>query len=216
MKETVEDYPTHGYCEHFQEWAERDLKNVMRRSRNHACIFQWSIGNEIEWTYTGCREATGFFGADSNGNYFWNQPPYSKEKIREMWKIQPKQAYDIGRTAQKLAAWTRQMDTTRVVTANCILPSISFETGYIDALDVAGFSYRRVMYDYAKKNYPDKPIMGTENLGQWHEWKAVIERDFIPGMFIWTGVDYLGESGSRLSRWPQKSIGCVSWICAAM
>ena len=208
MKETVEDYPTHGYCEHFQEWAERDLKNVMRRSRNHACIFQWSIGNEIEWTYTGCREATGFFGADSNGNYFWNQPPYSKEKIREMWKIQPKHAYDIGRTAQKLAAWTRQMDTTRVVTANCILPSISFESGYIDALDVAGFSYRRVMYDYAKKNYPDKPIMGTENLGQWHEWKAVIERDFVPGMFIWTGVDYLGESGSRLSRWPQKSIGC--------
>ena len=49
-----------------------------------------------------------------------------------MWKIQPKHAYDIGRTAQKLAAWTRQMDTTRVVTANCILPSISFETGYID------------------------------------------------------------------------------------
>ena len=86
MKETVEDYPTHGYCEHFQEWAERDLKNVMRRSRNHACIFQWSIGNEIEWTYTGCREATGFFGADSNGNYFWNQPPYSKEKIRECGK----------------------------------------------------------------------------------------------------------------------------------
>lgn len=73
-----------------------------------------------------------------------------------MWKIQPKHAYDIGRTAQKLAAWTRQMDTTRVVTANCILPSISFESGYIDALDVAGFSYRRMMYDYAKKNYPDK------------------------------------------------------------
>ena len=34
-----------------------------------------------------------------------------------------------------------------------------------------------------------KPAMGTENLGQWHEWKAVIERDYIPGMFIWTGVD---------------------------
>ena len=61
-----------------------------------------------------------------------------------MWKIQPKHAYDIGRTAQKLAAWTRQMDTTRVVTANCILPSISFESGYIDALDMAGFSYRRM------------------------------------------------------------------------
>ena len=208
MKETVEDYATHGYCEHFEKWAERDLKNVMKRSRNHACIFQWSIGNEIEWTYEGCREATGFFGADSNGNYFWNQPPYSREKIVEVWSKRPDKTYDIGRTAHKLASWTREMDTTRVVTANCILPSISFESGYIDALDVAGFSYRRVMYDYAKKNYPDKPVMGTENLGQWHEWKAVLDRDFVPGMFIWTGVDYLGESGSYLSRWPQKAIGC--------
>ena len=100
------------------------------------------------------------------------------------------------------------MDTTRPVTANCILPSISYETGYIDALDVAGFSYRRVMYDYAHKNYPDKPAMGTENLGQWHEWKAVIERDYIPGMFIWTGVDYLGEVGTKGREWPQRAIGC--------
>ena len=208
MDEQSIDYITRGYCEYFQEWAERDLKNVMLRSRNHPCIFQWSIGNEIEWTYKGCKESTGFFSADAGGGYFWNQPPYSTQRIREEWAKQPKQTYDIGRTAKKLAAWTREMDTTRPVTANCILPSISYETGYIDALDVAGFSYRRVMYDYAHKNYPDKPAMGTENLGQWHEWKAVIERDYIPGMFIWTGVDYLGEVGTKGREWPQRAIGC--------
>ena len=208
MDEQSIDYITRGYCEYFQEWAERDLKNVMLRSRNHPCIFQWSIGNEIEWTYKGCKESTGFFSADAGGGYFWNQPPYSTQRIREEWAKQPKQTYDIGRTAKKLAAWTREMDTTRPVTANCILPSISYETGYIDALDVAGFRYRRVMYDYAHKNYPDKPAMGTENLGQWHEWKAVIERDYIPGMFIWTGVDYLGEVGTKGREWPQRAIGC--------
>jgi hypothetical protein len=42
-------------------------------------------------------------------------------------------------------------------------------------------------------------IMGTENLPQWHEWKAVMERPFIPGTFLWTGIDYLGESNDR---WP--------------
>ena len=207
MNERSVDYITRGYCEHFQEWAERDLKNVMLRSRNHPCIFQWSIGNEIEWTYKGSKEATGFWNANSNGNYFWNQPPYSPNKIREEWYKQPKQTYDIGRTARKLAKWTKEMDTTRPVVANCILPSVSYESGYIDALDVVGFSYRRVMYDYAKKYYPNKPVMGTENVGQWHEWKAVMERDFVSGMFIWTSVDYLGEVGTKGREWPQRGKG---------
>ncbi len=205
MNEQSVDYATRGYDRYFQEWGERDLKNTMLRDRNHPCIFQWSIGNEIEWTYEGNKESTGFFGADANGNYFWNQPPYGPERIREELAKQPKHTYDVGRTARKLAAWTREMDSTRPVVANCILPSVSFETGYIDALDVAGFSYRRVMYDYAHKHYPNKPVMGTENLGQWHEWKAVLERPFVPGMFIWTGVDYMGERGGVHSAWPEKA-----------
>ena len=204
-QEQIIDYPTRGYDRHFQVWGEKDLKNVMKRDRNHACIFQWSIGNEIEWTYKGNREATGFFGADASGGYFWSQPPYSPERIRSEWKKQPKETYDIGKTAHKLANWVREMDTTRPVVANCILPSASYETGYIDALDVAGFSYRRVMYDYGYKHYPDKPMMGTENLGQWHEWKAVLERDFISGIFIWTGIDYMGERGGKRLNYPEKS-----------
>ena len=77
------------------------------------------------------------------------------------------------------------------------LPSASYESGYTDALDIVGFSYRQVVYDYCHENYPDKPILGTENLGQWHEWKAVMEREFVSGIFIWTGVDYL--IGSHVS-----------------
>ena len=54
------------------------------------------------------------------------------------------------------------MDVTRPVVANCILPSASYESGYTDALDIVGFSYRQVVYDYCHENYPDKPILGTE------------------------------------------------------
>ncbi len=205
MQEQSVDYATRGYDRYFQEWAERDLKVVMKRDRNHPCVFQWSIGNEIEWTYPGCKESTGFFGADAAGGYFWNQPPYSPNRIKEEWNKQAEQTYHIGETALKLATWTREMDSTRPVIANCILPSISYETGYIDALDIAGFSYRRVMYDYGWENYPAKPMMGTENVGQWHEWKAVMERPYISGMFIWTGIDYMGERGGKRKSWPDKS-----------
>ena len=124
----------------------------MLAHRNHPSIFQWSIGNEIEWTYDGNAKATGFFGnMDWSGNYFWSQPPYGPEEIRANYEKLQSDGYKIGETAQKLANWTREMDVTRPVIANCILPSASFETGYADALDIVGFSDRRVMYDYAKK-----------------------------------------------------------------
>lgn len=199
MNEQHDDYISRGSAEYFQEWAERDLKATMLSHRNHPCIFQWSIGNEIEWTYPRNAEATGFFDADWSGNYFWSQPPHSIEEIRRLLKELPKGKYDIGETAQKLAKWTKELDTSRPVIANCILPSASYESGYADALDIIGFSYRRVIYDYGHKNYPRLPLMGTENLGQWHEWKAVIERPFVAGTFLWTGIDYMGESNEQ---WP--------------
>ncbi|MEM6886032.1 MAG: sugar-binding domain-containing protein, partial [Verrucomicrobiota bacterium] len=202
MNEKSVDEITRGYCEHFQTHAESDLKVVMLRDRNHPSIMQWSIGNEIEWTYPRNAEATGFFDADWSGNYFWDQPPHSREEIKQLLDTLPRHEYDIGETAQKLAAWTRELDITRPVIANCILPSSSYLSGYSDALDVIGFSYRRVIYDYGHEHHPDLPLMGTENLGQWHDWKAVIERDFVAGLFLWTGVDYIGESNGK---WPQKT-----------
>lgn len=38
-----------GYAEDFEEWAERDLQNMILRDRNHPCIIMWSIGNEIDY-----------------------------------------------------------------------------------------------------------------------------------------------------------------------
>ena len=203
-RERHDDYLSRGYTEHFQSWAKQDLQNTIRCHRNHPSIFQWSIGNEIEWTYQRNVEATGFFGPDAAGNYFWETPPNSPAEIRKELEALPRDEYDIGETAKKLAAWTREIDSTRPVTANCILPSASFEAGYTDALDVVGFSYRRVMYDYAREHYPAKICMGTENVGQWHEWKAVEERDFIAGLFLWTGIDYIGEAAGK--SWPVKNL----------
>jgi len=202
MGEQSVDAITRGYVEHFQEWAERDLKDTMRSHRNHPCIIQWSIGNEIEWTYPRNAEATGFFDAKWDGNYFWSQPPHSIDEIKQQLATLPRGEYDIGVTAQKLSRWTKELDTSRPVVANCILPSSSYESGYADALDVIGFSYRRVMYDYGHRHYPGLPIMGCENVGQWHEWKAIAERRFVAGTFLWTGIDYLGEENGN---WPRTT-----------
>lgn len=196
-QEKFVDYQTRGHAEYFREYAKEDLQNVVLRDRNRPCIIQWSIGNEIEWTYTKYNNATGYFGANASGNFFWTMPSNSKEEIHEIVEQIPREQYEIGDTAHKLSKWTKEIDISRPVTANCILPSVSYATGYTDALDLVGYSYRQIIYKYGHKHYPEKSIMGTENLGQWHEWKAVLDNEHVSGMFIWTGTDYLGEASKR-------------------
>ncbi len=202
MTEQHSDFISRGYTEHFQEHAQNDLTNTLLSRINHPCIFMWSIGNEIEWTYPRNVEATGFFDASWDGNYFWSLPPNSPQQIEQQLATLPRGDYDIGQTAQKLSDWVKQLDTSRPVTANCILPSASYLSGYADALDVIGFSYRRVVYDYGHQHYPKWPIIGNENLGQWHEWKAVLERPHVAGLFLWTGINYMGESHNQ---WPTRT-----------
>ena len=56
------------------------------------------------------------------------------------------------------------------------------------------------MYDSDHKKYPDRVIFGSENRHDMSAWKAVRDKEFIFGQFLWTGIDYLGESG----KWPSR------------
>lgn len=193
---------TTGYTEYFTEWSQRDLQAMVLRDRNHPSIVMWSIGNEIEWTYPGYETATGYWGATKKGdvNYYWDEPPYSIDEIKHLYLHADKGDYDLASTARDLADWVRDIDTTRPVTANLVIPSVSNFSGYAEALDIVGLSYRQSVYDYVRKNYPDLTILGTENWARYHEWKYAVDRDFISGIFLWTGIDYMGES----KEWPRR------------
>ena len=39
-----------GYARFFNEWADRDMTNLVLVNRNHPSIIMWSIGNEIAST----------------------------------------------------------------------------------------------------------------------------------------------------------------------
>lgn len=203
-QETEEDI-TKGYTHSFEEWAERDIKSMVKRDQNHPSIIMWSIGNEIEWTFPRYGDATGYWGKTKVGdvNYYWDEPPLSLETIKSNFKKHPEENFNVAETAHKLSKWVKEIDLSRPVTANLVIPSVSNFSGYADALDVVGLSYRQSVYDYCRDNYPEKVFLGTENWTRWHDWKPVVEKDFISGIFLWTGINYMGESRA----WPKRGSG---------
>ena len=179
-----------GAYDFFEEWGERDLADMIRRDRNHVSVFAWSIGNEVDYpndpyshpVLDGGRE-TGF-----------TQPIFGG------YKKDAPDAMRLGDIAKRLASVVRKYDASRSVTAGLAGVAMSNETEYPAALDIAGYNYTESMYDSDHKKYPSRIIYGSENRHDLPAWKAVRDKEFIFGQFLWTGIDYLGESG----RWPSR------------
>lgn len=200
MIERESDYLTTGYTEHFQKWGESDLKRSMLRDRNHAAIFEWSIGNEIEWTYKDYKHVSGLWEPGTGG--YWNRvPQLTAQEMKDRYDALPDRKYKLAETAKRLSTWAKEVDTTRPITANLIIPVASLASGYAAALDIVGFSYQIKQYDWSKKNYPEMHFTGNENSGTWEEWNSIIEDPMVYSMYMWTGIDYMGEAHQK---WPQK------------
>jgi len=193
-----DDEYTEGYTNHFQKYWKRDLASMIQRDKNHPSIFMWSIGNEVEWTYPRYEKASGYW--ESEKSYYYDEPPYSIDEMKSRFAKIPPQKYELAKTVNKLSAYAKSIDTTRPITANLVIPSISHFSGYTDALDVVGYSYRNCLYNYGHKNYPDKMIYGSENWANYIEWKSVLDNPHIPGIFLWTGIYYMGETRELEAR----------------
>jgi beta-galactosidase/beta-glucuronidase len=200
MHERHDDYASRGYTEHFQKWAKSDLERSILRDRNHPSIFEWSIGNEIEWTYENYKHVSGLW--DKGAKPYWNRlPNISAKEMQDRYKNLPNRKHKLTETAKKLVAWVKDLDTSRPVTANLIIPVASLASGFAGALDIVGFSYQTNQYNWSKKNYPNMHFTGNENSGNWTEWNSIIEDPMVYSMYMWTGIDYLGEAHNK---WPQK------------
>ncbi len=179
-----------GSYDFFEEWGERDLADMVKRDRNHISVFAWSIGNEVDYPNDPYSHPVLDGGADTG----FTQPIFGG------FKKDAPDAMRLGDIAKRLAAVVRKYDTSRPVTAGLAGVAMSNQTAYPAALDIAGYNYTESMYDSDHKKYPDRVIFGSENRHDMSAWKAVRDKEFIFGQFLWTGIDYLGESG----RWPSR------------
>ena len=106
---------------------------------------------------------------------------------------------------KRLTAVFHAEDPTRPVTMALFRPNTThdYENGTADLLDVVGQNYRETELAKAHKDKPSRAIVGTENSKNRASWLVVRDDPAYAGMFLWTGVDYLGEA-DRIG-WPAIS-----------
>ncbi|SHH57194.1 beta-galactosidase GalA [Clostridium grantii] len=172
------------------EEALKQLTTMAKRDRNHPSIIIWSVGNE--------------------------EPLQSTEKGR--------------RLVETMKANIKNLDNTRPVTI--ALNGGFLDKAATVASDIIGINYNIKLYDDVHKLNPDKPIVAPEAgatnntrgiyldydpdkhhpaydtnhafFGNTHRtaWREANTRDFIMGVFFWTGIEYRGEA-----NWPKLFAG---------
>jgi beta-galactosidase len=154
------------YSLFFNEWSKIDLRDTIRRDRNHPSVILWSVGNEIRDT--------------------------------------PREEFAKG-ILKGLVEVCHETDPTRPVTQALFRPNVShdYDNGLADLLDVIGTNYRDNELLAAHRAKPTRKIVGTEQQHNLQTWLACRDNPQHSGQFLWTGVDYLGES----RRWPIVAAG---------
>jgi len=177
----------YGYHEYFDKWATEDLKSMIYRDRNHPSIILWSVGNEI--------------------------PEQGRPEGVEILK--------------KLVEVVHKEDPTRPVTSACNYIQGANKTGFAGLLDVVGYNYSERFYEEDHKKYPERKIIATETVNypyqpgnafpyrSYSQWLKAQKSEYVIGEFLWTGFDYLGESGigEDARKGPNPWEECPKWPC---
>lgn len=200
---------TYDYHLYFKEWHKRDLEDQIKRDRNHPSIMIWSIGNEIPQQ------------ADTSALRIAPELAaivHSLDKTRPLTTAndRPDSTNKIIKSgAIDLVGYNyHQFDYAKFHDRYPGKKFIATET--TSGLETRGY-YE--MPSDSIRVWPtsyDKPFLREGNnvsaydntrppWGSTHEmtWKVMKKYDFLSGMFIWTGFDYLGEPTPY--SWPSRS-----------
>ncbi|WP_228853011.1 sugar-binding domain-containing protein [Aegicerativicinus sediminis] len=179
-----------GSYDIFADWSEKDLEDLVRRDRNHLSVFAWSIGNEVDYPNDPYSHPV----LDGGGDTGFTQAVYGGFK-----KDAPK-AERLGGISKRLVSAVKKHDNSRPTTAGLAGVTMSNATDYPGALDITGYNYTENRYTQDHEKYPNRVIFGSETRHDYDAWLAVKNNDYIFGQFLWTGMDYLGES----REWPSR------------
>jgi len=185
---------TNDYHLYFEDWWQRDTESMLKRDRNHPSIIMWSIGNEVgERTgasdgYAWCRKQSDFVRSLDGTRLITSALPALFEELMSepaegsFSNFDTEKMYDF--MSGKLT--DPQHDHWGAATAP-----------FNQSLDVVGYNYLLNRYDMDGEKFPGRVMCGTETFPHWAFafWDATRRLPYLIGDFVWTSIDYLGESG---------------------
>lgn len=193
-----------GYHRFFNEWAEKDMVNMLRQYRNNPCVVMWSIGNEVptQWSPEGYKVAK--FLQDICHREDPTRPvTCGMDQVKSVLANGFAAMLDIPGLNYRAHLYDEAYER---LPQNIILGSETSST--VSSRGVYKFPVERkagAMYDdHQSSSYdleycnwsiiPDIDFARAED----HEWTI--------GQFVWTGFDYLGEpSPYDTNAWPNHS-----------
>lgn len=207
-KEKKSEY---DYSIYWDEWHKRDLEDFIKRDRNHASVMIWSIGNEI-----------GEQG-DTTGITITKE---LAAIVRSLDKTRP-----VTTANNQIAPWNNIINSNALDLIGYNYSHTKFENFPTDysgkkfiATETTSALATRGHYDMPSDSVrvwpiawdkifsdgnPDNTVSAYDNVrtpwGSTHEdtWKLVKKHEYLSGMFVWTGFDYIGEPTPY--TWPSRS-----------
>lgn len=195
-----------GYSKYFDEWSERDVRDMVRRDRNHPSIIMWSIGNEVPEQ----GRADGWKEARRLVNFFHEEDP----------------------TRPTTSAFNNPVDAiTNKLADQVDIPGINYHPWIYETVqkehpawiivgsETASCVSSRGVYHLPLEKYEKHPSLELTSYDiiapRWAYCPDVefTYQDRLPnvlGEFVWTGFDYLGEPTPYFATpdamdWPARS-----------
>ncbi|WP_165390999.1 glycoside hydrolase family 2 TIM barrel-domain containing protein [Pseudoduganella lutea] len=130
----------------------------------------------------------------------------------------PEQASPEGvKTTRELAARIRQLDSTRPVTQGVNVDSPD-NAPIFAGMDVAGYNYRVHLFGSDHATHPARVMYTSESTSKdaFRYWDPVGTMPWVIGDFVWTSVDYIGETGIGWMGYSKdwKELGKYPWHLA--
>ncbi len=193
-----------GYHRFFNEWAKKDMVNMLRQYRNNPCVVMWSIGNEVptQWSPEGYKVAK-FLQDICHREDPMRPVTCGMDQVKSVLANGFAAMLDIPGLNYRAHMYDEAYER---LPQNLILGSETSST--VSSRGVYKFPVERkagAMYDDHQSSSYDLEYCSWSNIPD-IDFARAEDHDWTIGQFVWTGFDYLGEpSPYDTNAWPNHS-----------
>lgn len=193
-----------GYHRYFDEWAERDMVNMLRHYRNNPSVVMWSVGNEVptQWT-PGGYEVAKFLQDICHREDPTRPVTCGMDQIDAILHNGFGAVFDVPGFNYRAHRYVEGYET---LPQKVLLGSETSST--VSSRGVYKFPVEKkydALYDDHQSSSYDLEYCSWSNVPD-DDLALAEDYPWTMGQFVWTGFDYLGEpSPYDTDAWPNHS-----------